>query len=194
MKSLTGCGRFASILLAVLFFASPSRAQQIPQCASEPAVPSKTGCLLLQYDRFKDSTIAALQFMVVDKGTERRVVFMLISTYAGESPAGKDRAYALAIISVGTKVEPSRLGRVVDVLIDGNVRSTMTLVTTKATVSPVGVADEQILSMMSADDITKLVKARTLEMRMGADEFSFDDSMRQNLYRFWDGYVVLVHS
>src|SRR5207244_585473 len=113
---------------------------------------------------------------------------------AGDSPAGKDRTYALAIASVGTKVEPTRLGRQIDVLIDGNVRSNMTLVATKATVNPSGVAAEQLLSMMSADDITKLVKAKTLEMRMGPDEFSFDDTMRQNLYRFWDGYVVLVHS
>ncbi len=187
MKALT------SILLA-LFAASSAYSQQIPRCDNNSPIPPKTGCLQLEYDRFKDSTIAALKFMVVDKGTDRRVLFVLMSTYDSNSPAGQDRTYALAILSVGTKVEPSRLGRAIDVLIDGNARSTMTLVTTKAAVSPMGVADEQLLSMMSADDITKLVKAKTLEMRVGADEFSFDDSMRQNLYRFWDGYVVLVHS
>jgi len=187
MKALT-----VAILLAVVAASSVS-AQQIPRCGGEP-MPPKTGCLQVEYDRFKDSTVAALQFTVVDKGTDRRVLFILMSTYAGKNPAGKDRTYALGITSVGTKVEPTRLGRQIDVLIDGNVRSNMTLVATKATVDPSGAAAEQLVSMMSADDITQLVKAKTLEMRMGADEFSFDDLMRQNLYRFWDGYVVLVHS
>jgi hypothetical protein len=104
MKSLTP---LTGILLAVLFSVASTRAQQIPRCAVDVPVPPKSGCLTIEYDRFKDSTIAALRFTVLDKGNERRIILVIMSTYSGDSPAGKDRTYALAVASVGTRVEPS---------------------------------------------------------------------------------------
>ena len=186
--------RFPASILFTLLLVAPAFAQQIPRCSDEARAPPISGCLAVQYDRFKDSTIAALNFTIVDKEAERLVVFSLMSSYAGNNPAGKDRSYALAIVSVGTKVQPAQLSRSVDVLIDGTTRLTLTLIVVTAKSNPLtGVSAEQLLSTMSADEVTKLVSAKTLEMRLGQDEFSFDDAMRKNLYLFWDGYVVLVH-
>jgi hypothetical protein len=47
--------------------------------------------------------------------------------------------------------------------------------------------------MMTEDDISHLARAKTLEMRLGQDEFSFDDAMRQSLVLFWGDYVDLLH-
>jgi hypothetical protein len=184
--------RLAGILL-VLFVWTTAPAQQIPRCEPATSLAPKAGCLTVEYDRFKDSTMAALQFTVVDKGANKRIVVMLMSSYEGDSPAGKDRTYALAIASVGLQVEPSRVGRQLEVLIDGTVRSTITLIATKATQNASGVSAEQLLSMVTKDDLTRLSRANTLEMRLGQDEFAFDDAMRKNLWLFWGDYVVLVH-
>jgi hypothetical protein len=184
MKSLTGT------LLAVLFFSSNSVSQQISRCASP--LPTHSGCLTLNYDRFKDSTMASLQFLVVDKGTDKRIIFSVLSSYDGESPAGKDRTFAAALITVGTRIEAAQLSKLLYVLVDGKSRSTITFITTKAdTDVATRLSQEQLISMMTAEELTRLAQAKSLEMKIGEDEFAFDDTMRLNLATFWSDYIVL---
>lgn len=186
-KSLLRC---VGVLLALLTLSSTARSQQIPRCGN--SIPTHSGCLIVNYDRFKDSTIVSLQFMVVDKGNDKRIVFSLMSSYDGDSPAGKDRKFAVALISVGVSVEPSQTGRVLYVLIDGNSRSTFTFLTTKADTNfSTRISSEQLLSIMTADELTKFARAKSLEMKLGEDEFAFDEAMRGNFVRFWGDYIVL---
>ena len=181
-----------AVLLAALAAAPVAFAQQIPRCVNDRPAP-KSGCLQIVYDRSSDLTIAELRFTVLEQSNERRVVFNLMSTYAGDEPAGKDRTYVLAVLSVGTRMAPAHHSRQIDVLIDGNSRLTMTLGVIDTRYDASGLSSEWLRTVITTEDITRLVKAKTLEMKLGADKFSFDETARQNLSLFRDRFVEPVN-
>lgn len=178
------------ILLLVVLFAGSVRAQiTIPKC--DGPLPPASGCLKIEYDRFKDSTLASVMYLVVDKGTDERVVLMFMSSFTGQQlPQRASTAeLAIGVLVVGTLAESSPMGLHIEVLADNTKRWKLALVAvgTGRRLSNGGVS-EQHLAILPAPEFVKLTDAKRLEMRIGRNEFLFTDTMRVHLLKFGADY------